>query len=104
MHVQVVTYRTEEMTEREFVDANQEFAAAMAEAPGLLAKIWLKDPNDSVYGGVYLWRDRDAFEAFVAGELWRSVLDDESISEVDSRDFETMEELTASTQPGLKVV
>ncbi len=104
MHLQFVTYRAGEMTDREFIDANQEFAAAMAEVPGLLAKLWLKDPNGGVYGGVYLWRDRAAFEAFVAGELWSSVLDDESIAELDSRDFETMQELTSATQPGLKIV
>ncbi len=42
----------------------------MATQPGLLSKIWLKDPDDNVYGGVYLWQDRQACESFLAGELW----------------------------------
>jgi hypothetical protein len=36
----------------------------MAQVPGLVAKIWLKAPDGSAYGGVYPWRDRDAYEAF----------------------------------------
>src|SRR5262245_60860823 len=75
MHVQVVTYGlAEEMSDADFIDANQEFAEAMAAVPGLLAKIWLKNADQKVYGGVYLWRDREAYDAFVAGDLWGSVL------------------------------
>ncbi len=42
MHVQVVTYRVEDVTDADFVEANKDFAEAMAAVPGLLAKVWLK--------------------------------------------------------------
>lgn len=103
MHVQVATYRIPEMSDPDFVEANQEFASAMAEVPGLLAKIWLKAPSGNVYGGVYLWEDRQAYENFIAGELWASVLADDSMSDLESRDFAVMTELTRATQPGLQV-
>lgn len=101
MHVQVATYRIDEMSDEAFVEANREFASMMSEVPGLLAKIWLKSPDGTVYGGVYLWRDRQAYEDFVGSELWASVLSDESLSGLESRDFAVMEELSASTQPGI---
>jgi len=104
MHVQVATYRIAEMSDADFIEANQEFAGMMTEVPGLLAKIWLKAPNGNVYGGIYLWRDRQAYEDFVGGELWASVLADESMFDLESRDFAAMEELTRATQPGLQVV
>lgn len=104
MHVQIATYTIPETTDDEFAEANREFASMMAEVPGLLAKIWLKAPDGSEYGGVYLWRDREAYEEFVGGELWASVLGDESLSELRSRDYEVMEGLTGATQSGLKVV
>ena len=104
MHVQVATYKLAEMSDEDFIEVNEEFASMMTAVPGLLAKIWLKAPTGNVYGGVYLWRDREAYEAFIAGELWASVLSDDSLSELDSRDFAAMEELTKLTQPGLKVV
>lgn len=103
MQVQVATYRIPAMSDEDFVDANREFAEAMAEVPGLLAKIWLKATDGSVYGGVYLWESREAYEDFAAGDLWASVAADDSLSELDSRDFEVMEELSRQTQPGLRL-
>ena len=104
MHVQVVTYRIPDISDPEFIDANREFADMMADVPGLLAKVWLKDPDGSVYGGLYLWDDRQACQNFLAGELWGEVLKDESVSDLASHDFAVMEELTKTTQPGLKLL
>ena len=104
MHVQLVTYGMAEIGEAEFADANGEFAAAMATVPGLLAKVWLKKPDESAYGGLYLWRNREDYEAFLQSELWAEVLGDASMLDVTSEDFLVMEELTRVTQPGLKVL
>ena len=103
MHVQIVTYRVEDVSDADFIEANREFAEAMAAVPGLLAKVWLKQP-DGVYGGVYLWRDRDAYEAFLANELWHEVLNDASMLDVVAADYGVMEELTRVTQPGVKLL
>lgn len=100
MHVHVVTYRVPEVSETDFVEANREFASAMAQVPGLVAKIWLKAPDGSVYGGVYLWQDHEAYARFMASDLWASVIADESVSELESREFAVMEELSRATQPG----
>lgn len=104
MHVQVATYRIDEVSDDEFIGENQEFASMMSAAPGLLAKVWLKAPNGNVYGGVYLWRDREAFDEFIGSELWASVLNDDSLSELESRDFAVMDELTRETQPGITLI
>ncbi len=107
MHVQVVTYRLsgmEDMSDSDFIEANQEFASMMAVVPGLLAKVWLKNADDKVYGGMYLWRDREAYESFLATELWASVLSDDSVSDLASHDFAVMEGLTKATQPVLQVL
>lgn len=45
MHVQVVTYRVEGVSDSTFIEANREFAEAMAAVPGLLAKVWLEEPE-----------------------------------------------------------
>lgn len=104
MHVQIATYTMPEISDDEFIEANQEFASMMADVPGLLAKIWLKAPDGNVYGGVYLWQDREAYEEFVGGELWASVLSDDSMSDLQSHDYDVMEGLTKATQPRLKAV
>jgi len=104
MHVQVATYRMTDISDADFIAANKEFAAMMSVVPGLLAKVWLKDPDDNVYGGIYLWQDREACESFLAGELWASVVNDDSLSELESRDYAAMEELTKLTQPRIKLL
>jgi hypothetical protein len=76
----------------------------MAAVPGLVAKVWLTQPGRGVYGGLYLWREREAYEAFVASELWHEVLNDVSMHDLVSADYGVMEELTRDTQPGLKLV
>ena len=104
MHVQVVTYRLDEVSDAEFNEANREFADAMAAVPGLLAKVWLKAPDGRTYGGVYLWQDRQACQSFLAVELWGEVLKDESVIGLTSHDYTVNDELTKVTQPGLKVL
>ena len=104
MHVQVVTYRVAEVSETEFIEANRAFAEAMARVPGLLAKVWLQGADPSQFGGLYLWRDRQAYEDFLSGDLWAEVLADDSMLDVVSTDFRVMEGLTELTQPGLKLL
>ena len=104
MHVQVVTYRMADISEPEFIEANREFAEMMAAVPGLLAKVWMKDPDQNLFGGLYLWRDRDAYESFLAGDLWAEVINDDSMLDLASVDFAVMQGLTEATQPGLKLV
>jgi Putative mono-oxygenase ydhR len=108
MYVQVVTYRLvgsmADVSDADFIEANQEFAGLVTAVPGLLAKIWLKNADEKVYGGVYLWRDREAYESFLASELWESVVNDDSASDLASHDFAVMEELTKATQPGLQLL
>ena len=104
MHVQVVTYRVEGVSDVDFVEANREFAEAMAAVPGLLAKVWLRQPEGDGYGGLYLWRDREAYEAFLASELWAEALNDPSMLDLQAADYGVMEDLTRATQPGLKVL
>jgi heme-degrading monooxygenase HmoA len=104
MHVQVVTYRVEGVSDPDFIEANREFAEAMARVPGLLAKVWLRGPGGDGYGGLYLWRDREAYEAFLASDLWAEVLNDSSMLDVRATDYAVMEDLTRITQPGLQVL
>lgn len=104
LHVQIATYTIGEVSDRDFIEANREFAQVMSAVPGLRAKVWLKAPDGSAYGGIYLWEDQAAYEAFVASDLWASVKEDDALSDLESRDFSVMEALTRATQPGLEIV
>src|SRR6266566_2623566 len=102
MHVQVVTYRLTDadVSDDDFVAANQEFAEMMNAVPGLLAKVWLKNADAAgAYGGLYLWQDHEAYEGFLASGLWESVVSDDAVSDLESRDFSVMDGLTQNTHP-----
>ena len=104
MHVQIITFQLADLTEEGYREACEGFTAAYAELPGLLAKIWLADPAANTYGGVYLFRDREAMEAYVASDLFATVAAFPHFANIRSTDFAVYEDLTRLTQPGVEVL
>ncbi len=104
MHVQVITYRMGEISDSDFNEANQEFADAMKRVPGLLSKVWLKSVEPGVYGGVYLWQDKESCDAFLSSELFAEVEADDTLSDLTTHEFHVNEEMTKITQPVLQVI
>ena len=104
MHVQIITFRLDGMDEEGYRSACAEMAPAFAELPGLLAKVWLADPAENTYGGVYLFRDREAMKAYGASELFATVAAFPHFADIRSTDFAVYEDLTRVTQPGLEVL
>ena len=103
MHAQAVTFALNGITEDEYRADCAGKTETIAALPGLLAKIWLRDPETNTYGGIYLWRDRDSCEAFISGELFAAVKQDAALKGVLSRDFEIFEDLTKATLPHLSL-
>lgn len=103
MHVQVVTFGLQGISEEEYHNGCKEETGIFADLPGLIAKIWLRDSAKGVYGAVYLWTTREAYETYVSGEVFGSIEEDPTLASVTSRDFEVFDDLTASTQPGMTI-
>lgn len=97
MHVQIVNFQLDGITEEEYQAMCDEVATAFAELPGLVAKVWLADSVSGIYGGVYLWESRKAMEAFQASELFRTVAEDPHLAGITSRDFAVLEGPTKVT-------
>jgi quinol monooxygenase YgiN len=98
MHIAVVNFRLQNMTQEQYNAACDELAPAFAAAPGLVSKVWLSDPNGNTYGGVYTWRDRAAFEAFTRSDLARGVMTHPNFTNVVVRDFAVLEGPTRLTR------
>ena len=73
MHVQVVNFRLEGVSEADYVALCDDLAGTFAEVPGLERKVWLANSVTGVYGGVYFWRDRPAMEEYERSELFASI-------------------------------
>jgi heme-degrading monooxygenase HmoA len=97
MHVLVVNFELDGVTEEEYRAMCDELAPAFAEVPGLVAKTWLADSESNTYGGVYMWRGREDFEAFAASELAAGVAQHPNLKNVTMRDFGVIEEPSAVT-------
>ena len=104
MHAQVVTFGLNGITEEQFREARGADAPTFANLPGLLAKIWLRDPETNTYGGLYLWADQEAYERYIKGEVFGSIQANPGLKNVESRDFGVFEDLSAITAPKLRAV
>src|SRR5206468_11065716 len=92
MHAQVVTFGLNGITEEQFHEACGGDAPTFANLPGLLAKIWLRDPETNTYGGLYLWDDQEAYEGYIKGEVFNAIKADQNLKNVESRDVGVFED------------
>ena len=98
MHVQVITFELNDVDEAEYRALCDELAPAFAALPGLISKVWLADATSGTYGGVYLWHDRAAFEAFTQTELFQAVASHPNLTGMTSKDFSILEGPTGVTR------
>ena len=97
MHVLVVNFQLDGITDEQYRAACDELAPAFAEVPGLVAKTWLADAQTGTYGGVYMFADSEACKAFAASDLAGSVLNHPNLTNFTVRDFGVLEEPSAIT-------
>ena len=98
MHVLVVNFELDGVSEEQYRGLCDELAPAFAEVPGLEAKTWLADADSNTYGGVYMFRDRESFDAFAASDLAAGVAAHPNLANVTMRDFGVLEEPSAVTR------
>lgn len=103
MYVQLVTFKLNGITEEQYRSACEADTPIFAALPGLLSKVWLRDPETGTYGGLYLWRDRESYDNYVASDVFAAIRDDPTFRGVHSQGFDHFEMLTKATQPGLVV-
>jgi hypothetical protein len=71
---------------------------AFASVDGLQWKIWLLNPAEKEAGGIYLFRDAAAVDAFLTGPLAAQVKAAPFLRDLSVKRFEVMDELTAATR------
>lgn len=91
MHIQIVTFRLQDMSDADYRSACDGLAEVFADVPGLVSKVWLADEPTGTYGGVYSWVDRAAMEAYLASDLYQAVAANPNLAGMTSRDFAILE-------------
>ena len=101
MVVQIVQFQLAGIDPAEYEAHAERIAPAIASLPGLIAKAWLGDPGEDTYGGVYLWTDRAAAEAYADGELLEAARRNPAFAGFRSSILDTLAAPTAVTTRGL---
>jgi heme-degrading monooxygenase HmoA len=97
MHILIVNFNLEGIGEEEYRGVAESVAPAFADLPGLVSKTWLADAKTNTYGGVYLWRSREAMEAYKETDIYKGMQANPHFENFSVRDFEILEEPTRTT-------
>ena len=92
MHIQIVNFKLEDMSHADFARAcDEQFAPAISSIPGLISKMWLRDPASNAYCGVYAWEDRDAMSRFQQTELFQGIVSSPHFANLTAHEYALME-------------
>lgn len=97
MHIQVVTFNLQGMTDEEFRAMCDQLAPVFATIPGLISKAWLADTATNTYGGIYSWENKAALDAYMQSEIYQSVVNHPNFAGINSQDFGILEGPTRIT-------
>lgn len=102
MYVQIIQYEYQGDVESFKVNA-EALAPTIAELDGFVAKLWL-DGEGPRFGGVYLWRDRAAADAYQYGDLFTTVVaESPDVHELTVTGYDLWARPTRQTSGGLAV-
>jgi Putative mono-oxygenase ydhR len=91
MHIQVVNFHLQGLSDADYRTACDGWAPAFASVPGLVSKVWLADEATNTYGGVYTWVDQTPMIAFASSELFKAVVTNPNLVDITSRDFSILD-------------
>ena len=98
MHIRVVNFDLVGISEEDYTHQAEMLAPAFAGLPGLVSKTWLADAATNTYGGVYLWRDREAMESYRTSDIYKGMLANPHFRNVSAKDFAVLENPTSVTR------
>lgn len=91
MHTLIINFHLQGISHDQYQEACGELADTFAAIPGLISKQWLANEETNTYGGVYLWRDREAMEAYKGSEIFSQVANNPAFDDVTATDFAILE-------------
>jgi hypothetical protein len=73
-------------------------AQAIADAPGLVWKVWLLNEQDGEAGGIYLFQDEQSLSAYLSGAIVGQIKSLPQLREISAKRFETIPDVTVVTR------
>jgi hypothetical protein len=91
LHILVINFNAD-ATPEQFDALVQQDAPIFAEIDGLAHKHFIFNHQEKTYGGVYMFETKAALEAYMAGDIYKSVLENPDWSNHLVRHYEVHEE------------
>lgn len=85
----------------DLTDAWLNAAQTIADAPGLVWKVWLMNEAENEAGGIYLFENRAAAESYIGGPVVASLKSSPVVSNISAKLFDVLEEHSAVTRAPL---
>jgi hypothetical protein len=98
MHILIVNFGLNGISEEDYFGIVEPIAPAFAGLPGLVSKTWLANAETNTYGGVYVWSDRSAMEAYKETDIYKGMLANPRFEGVEVTDFAVVESATRVTR------
>ena len=73
MNVLIIRFRLAGIDPASYEELTTEVVLAIRQFPGMIGKAWLADAERNVYGGVYLFAERESVDTYLASEIGRSL-------------------------------
>jgi hypothetical protein len=77
-------------------------AQPIADTPGLRWKVWLWNPDEGESGGIYLFDDEAALQAYVAGPIIGGLKENPAVSDIDVKVYGVAEEYSLVTRAPIR--
>jgi heme-degrading monooxygenase HmoA len=98
MHILIINFTLEGISAEQYGGQVESAAPAFAELPGLVSKTWLANEDTNTYGGVYVWQDREAMEAYKENDIYKGMMDNPYFKDFTVSDFAVLEAPTRITR------
>ena len=98
MHIQIINFHLKGINEEDYRKHCEIIAPALANLPGLISKVWLANSEANTYGGVYVWRDRQAMEDYKKTDIYKGMAANPNFEGITAKDFAVLENPTRVTR------
>jgi quinol monooxygenase YgiN len=103
MHILVINFNLKGISEEDYRGLVEPIAPAFAGLPGLISKTWLANKETNTYGGMYVWSDREAMEAYKQTDIYKGMQANPHFENVTVTDFAVVENATRVTRGHVEV-
>jgi len=99
LSVLVVSYKYDLREDNDLIELSkdEDMLKIWSTIPGLGVKFALANPEENEYGGVYLFEDATALEAFLASSLLKEWAEHPDVSELKFKKYQVLPDFTQKT-------